>query len=533
MDLSIFDISVFVVFIGFVVGFSMYKSRRESTGEDFFLAGRSLTWPLIGFSLIAANISTEQFVGMNGAAAGDVGMAIASYDWIAAISLVFVAIFFLPRLLRGGIYTIPEYLEYRYNSTARSIMSIYMLIIYVAVTIAAVLYSGGLTLRTIFDMDLRTGVWLIGIIAALYTTWGGLKAVVWADLFQCSALLIGGLCVAVAGFIAVGGVDSFFTVNADKLHMALPKDHSSLPWTALMLGIWIPNLYYWGFNQYIVQRTLAAKSLKHGQFGILLAAGMQVILPLIIVLPGIMAVQLYHEQLAQTSDAAFPILIRNLIPAGLRGFIFAAIAGAVISSLGSMLNSASTIFTIDLFKRHIKRDASPHSMVTVGRIMTIVFVVIGCLIAPIIDDPKFRGVFHYIQDFQGYVTPGILACFLLGFLIKRTPAAAAITGLLVNVPVYGIMHITPDFLEKIGLAGKIASLDKLALTFSEMAFLNKMSVTFVSVIIAMLFVTIFKPLKEPKQMPINSDIDMKPAPSVIWIGSSIVLVTIVLYIIFW
>lgn len=533
MDLSIFDISVFLVFIGFVVSFSMYKSRRENTGEDFFLASRSLTWPLIGFSLIAANISTEQFVGMNGAAAGNVGMAIASYDWIAAISLVLVAIFFLPFLLRGGIYTIPEYLEHRYNSTARGIMSFYMMLIYVTVTITAVLYSGGLTLRTIFDMDLRVGIWLIGFIAALYTTWGGLKAVAWADLFQCSALLIGGFCVLVAGLIAVGGVDSFFTENADKLHMALPKEHPSLPWTALMMGIWIPNLYYWGFNQYIVQRTLAAKNLKHGQLGILLAAGMQVVLPLIIVFPGIMAVQLYQDQLTQTSDAAFPLLIRNLIPTGLRGFIFAAIAGAVISSLGSMLNSASTIFTIDIFKRHIKKDASPHSLVTVGRIATLIFVVVGCFIAPVIDNPKYQGVFNFIQDFQGYVTPGILACFLFGFVIKRTPAAAAITGLLLNVPVYGIMHVTPDFLTRTGLAGKIALLDKLAVTFGQMAFLNKMAATFVVIAIAMLLVTMIKPLKELKQMPVNPDIDMKPAPSVVWLGCTIILATIVLYVIFW
>lgn len=533
MDLNIFDIGVFLVFIGFVVGFSMYKSRRENTGEDFFLASRSLTWPLIGFSLIAANISTEQFVGMNGAAAGDVGMAIASYDWIAAIALVLVAIFFLPRLLRGGIYTIPEYLEYRYNSAARGIMSFYMMVIYVTVTITAVLYSGGLTLRTIFDMDLRTSIWLIGIIAALYTTWGGLKAVAWADLFQCSALLIGGACVFIAGFIAVGGVGAFFTENSDKLHMALPKEHSSLPWTALMLGIWIPNFYYWGFNQYIVQRTLAAKSLKHGQFGILLAAGIQVVLPLIIVFPGIMAAQLYQDQLAQTSDAAFPLLIRNLIPTGLRGFIFAAIAGAVISSLGSMLNSSSTIFTIDIYKRHLKKDALPHSMVTVGRLATLVFVVIGCLIAPVIDNPKFQGVFNFIQDFQGYITPGILACFVFGFVIKRTPAAAAITGLLINIPIYGALHITPDTLERAGLAGKVALLDKFASVYGQMAFLNKMAVTFTVIIIAMLVVTAIKPLKEIKQMPVNTEIDMKPALSIVWVGSAIVAITIVLYIIFW
>jgi SSS family solute:Na+ symporter len=532
MQLNLFDVGVFTLFFAFVVGFSMFKSRKEQTGEDFFLAGRGLVWPLIGFSLIAANISTEQFVGMNGQAAGDVGMAVASYDWIAAITLVFVALFFLPMLLKGGVYTVPEYLEVRYNSTARSIMSFYMMVIYVAVTMAAVLYSGALTLRTIFGMDLRAGVWLIGIIAAIYTTWGGLKAVAWADLFQCSALLAGGICVTGFGFAAVGGFDSFFESNADRLHMFLDSDHPSLPWTALLLGIWIPNFYYWGFNQYIVQRSLAARSLRDGQFGVLLAAGMQVILPLIIVFPGIMAVQLYGEELRGTSDAAFPLLIRNLIPAGLRGFIFAAIAGAVISSLASMLNSASTIFTIDLYKRHLKKNASPHMLVTVGRIATVVFVVAGCLIAPAIDDPKFKGVFYYIQDFQGYVTPGILACFVMGFIWRRTSGAAAVAGLLLNAPVYGFLHVSPGFLERIHLAGRFGLLDGMAAAFAEMAFLNKMAITFGAVIAAMVIITLIKPNKEPKAVTMETEIDMKPAPSVLWVGVGIIAVTAALYIIF-
>lgn len=532
MGLGIFDVGTFFIFVVFVVAFSMYKSRKEETGEDYFLAGRGLTWPLIGFSLIAANISTEQFVGMNGQAAGNVGLAVASYDWIAAISLVVVALFFLPLLLRSGIYTLPEYLEYRYSPAVRSIMAVYMLIIYVAVAMAAVLYSGGLTLRTIFGMDLRTGVWAIGIIAALYTTWGGLKAVVWADLIQCSALIIGGFCVTIAAFVAIGGPSAFWANCHGSMHMVLPKDHPSLPWTALLFGIWVPNLYYWGFNQYIVQRSLGAKNLKHGQLGVLLAAFIQVVLPLIIVVPGIIAAYLYKDQLSQTSDAAYPILIRNLIPIGLRGFILAAIAAAVISSLASMLNSASTIFTIDLFKRCFRKDAASHSLVTVGRIMTLLFVVAGCLVAPIIDDPKFQGVFQYIQDFQGYVTPGILACFLFGFFVKRAPSAAAVTGLLLNAPVYGIMHVTPNLLAKLHLYGKWAAVDHAARIFSEMAFLNKMALTFAVVVVAMGVVTACRPLAEPRKMPVNHDYDMKPARSVVLLGSAIVLTVVCLYMVF-
>ena len=312
MELNILDISVFLIFILVVVGTSMFKSRKEETGEDFFLASRGLIWPLIGLSLIAANISSEQFVGMSGQSAGNVGLAIASYEWMAAITLIVVAFFFLPKFLSSGIYTIPEFLEYRYNSAARSIMAFYTMVIYVGVTISAVLYSGGITIYTIFDVDLTTAIWGIGITAALYTTWGGLKAVAWADLFQGSALIIGGAIVLVFALIAIGGVDSFFNYNEERLHMVLPADHPVLPWTALVIGLWIPNFYYWGLNQYITQRTLAAKSLKEGQLGIIFAASLKLIIPFVIVFPGIMAAQLYGDSMKNT-DAAYPLLIKNLI----------------------------------------------------------------------------------------------------------------------------------------------------------------------------------------------------------------------------
>jgi SSS family solute:Na+ symporter len=512
MNLSWLDIGFFLAFICFVVGVSLYKSRKKKeTSEDYFLAGRSLFWYLIGFSLIASNISTEQFVGMSGQSAGHVGMAVASYEWIAAITLVFVAVFFLPKFLRIGIFTIPEFLEHRYSPIPRAIMAFYTVIIYVAVTIAAVLYSGGLTLHTIFGMDLTLAVWIIGIIAAFYTTYGGLKAVVWADLIQGSALIIGGGITMVLGFIAVGGVDNFLQTNADRLHMVLPSSHIEIPWTALLLGIWIPNFYYWGLNQYIMQRTLGARSLKQGQVGVIFAAWLKLLIPFIVVFPGIMALQLYRDQLV-TADAAYPLLIKNLIPAGLKGFMFAAIFGAVMSSLDSMLNSASTIFTMDLYRRHFKSDASPKSLIFIGRVMTCVFVLIGCLIAPYLGHPKLMGIFHYIQDFQGYISPGILAAFVFGLIFKRAPSSAAIAALILNVPVYGILHLH---------------------YFDHIVFLNKMAITFAILILTMTIVTILKPLPEPKTLPSTGGIDMKPASSVIWLGAAVIAVTIALYIIFW
>jgi solute:Na+ symporter, SSS family len=512
MELSFLDIMVFLGFIGTVVAFSLFKGRKEETSEDYFLAGRGLSWWLIGFSLIAANISTEQFVGMAGSSAGNVGMAIASYEWMAAITLVVVALVFVPKFLASGIYTIPEYLEYRYNPAARAIMAFYTMIIYVAVTIAAVVYSGALTLHTIFGMQMLHAVWLIGAIAAIYTTYGGLKSVAWADLFQGSALIIGGLCVTGIGIAAVGGLGSFLEANSHKLHMVLPSDHADLPWTALVLGLWIPNFYYWGLNQYITQRTLAASTLRQGQLGVIFAAGLKLIMPLITVIPGIIALQLYSAELADNTDQAFPLLIKNLIPAGLRGFIFAAIAGAVISSLASMLNSASTIFTMDLYKRHLRPKASSHSLVTIGRISTIAFVIVGCMIAPFLGDPRFRGIFHYIQDFQGYISPGILAAFTIGLIFKRAPAAAGVAALLLNVPIYGVLHLP---------------------AFAHIAFLNKMAITFGGVILAMLVITVIRPLKEPVVMPVKEDFDMKPTPAVAWLGGLVILITLSLYVIFW
>lgn len=509
MELNSFDVGFFLVFFGVVVGFSMFMSRREKTSEDYFLASRGLRWWLIGFSIVAANISTEQLVGMAGQGAGSVGLAVSGYQLLGVVTIICVAVLFLPRFLRAGIYTMPEYLEYRYNSAARAVMAFYTMVIYVGVTITAVLYSGGLTLHTIFEMDMVKAVALIGVTALIYTTWGGLKAVVWADLFQGSALLIGGLATLVLGLVAVGGVSAFLEANKDRLHMVLPADHPEIPWTALAFGLWIPNFYYCGLNQFIVQRTLAAKNLREGQLGIVFAAALWLLVPLAIVMPGIIAVQLYGDQLAK-ADQAYPTLIRNLIPPGLRGFMFAAICGAVISSLASMLNSASTIFTIDLYKRHCHKNASQGLLVTIGRIMTVVFIVISCLIAPQLV--KFdEGIFHYIQEFQGFISPGILAAFVFGFVFRRAPASAAIAALLLNVPVYG--YLWYQYKE-------------------EIAFLNRMAITFGVVIAAMAVITIVKPLKVPKTMPVRSDVDMRPAPSVLWLGGAVIAAVVAFYIVF-
>ena len=510
MKLTGFDIGVFLAFIAAVILLSMLKSRREKNSVDFFLAGRELKWYLIGFSIVAANISTEQFVGMAGQGAGTVGLAVSGFQLLGAVTIIFVAIFFLPRFLRAGVYTMPEYLEYRYHPAARGIMAFYTLVIYVTVTSTAVLYSGGLTLHTVFGIDLRQAIWLIGIIAALYTTWGGLKAVAWADLLQGSGLLLGGILTMVLGFVAIGGVAPFLKAGAGRLHMVLPADHPQIPWTVLLLGLWIPNFYYCGLNQFIVQRTLAAKSLRQGQLGIIFAAALWLIVPFAIVFPGIMAVELYGAEIS-SADQAYPLLIRNLVPGGLRGFILAALAGAVISSLASMLNSASTIFTMDLYKRYWKQEASQKSLLLIGRVMTVFFFLIGCWIAPQLANSKFGGVFKYIQEFQGYISPGILAAFVFGFIFKKAPAAAGITALVVCAPVYGLLHWQ----------------------FSEIAYLNRMAITFIVTIIIMGIITLARPLAEAKPMPVQKDFDLRPSKAVLWLGGAVIAAVLAFFVIFW
>jgi SSS family solute:Na+ symporter len=509
MTLETLDVVVFLLFFTVVIAISVYKSRDERSSEDYFLAGRGLTWGLIGFSLLASNISTEHFVGMSGAGFGNMGLAVASYEWIAVVTLVFVAFFLLPVFLRCGIYTIPEFLEYRYGPACRTLMAVYILLMYVLVAISSVLYSGALGLATMFGVNLTSAVWTIGIVAGAYTVYGGLKAVVWTDLFQGAALLLCGALVMVSGFEAVGGVRSFFEANADKLHLILPADHPEIPWTAMLVGIWIPNLFYWGLNQFITQRTLGARSLAQGQLGIMFAATLKLTVPFIIVFPGIMAFQLYGSEIT-VGDQAYPLLIGRLLPGGLTGLMFAGLTGAVMSSLDSMLNSASTLFTMDLFRRR-RPEAPAQTLIRVGRGMTAVFVVLGCLIAPNLADPRFGGIFRYIQMFQGFISPGIVTVFVFGLLAPRAPAAAALAAMLLNVPVYGL----------------------LLWTLPRVAFLNHMAITFSVLAAVMAIVTRWRPLENPRTLPLATGFDLTPSRAAKPWGAALVGATLVLYVVFW
>jgi len=636
--MSAIDIVVFVAFVATVIGVGLYKSKGEAThGEhgaaNYFLAGRGLSWWLIGFSLIAANISTEQFVGMSGQAANWLGIAIASYEWMAAITLIVVAFVFLPTFLRSGIYTMPEFLEYRFNAFARTIMAVCTMIILVGVPTASVIYSGakvisvyfaGLTLAGLDLGNIAVGCWIIGILSAVYVFAGGLKACAWADLLQGSALIAGGAIVMILALRALGAADPAALVQtavtpgldpaqladagawdrirllnggalpAGKLHMVRPAADPSIPWTALVVGLWIPNFFYWGLNQYITQRTLGARTLNEGQRGVVFAAFLKLVIPFIVVFPGIMAFNLFNADMRQLGaeknrpaleafargeamvyafdgqfaavapdtaramltanarlvgvtaeaavepatvaaandrlvaaaeasgrrvssrligydhDAAFPLLLKLLPKNGLLGFVLVALFGAVVSSLAAMLNAASTIASMDIYRK-VRKRATQYELVTAGRVFIVVFVLIAILIAPQLGRPEFGGIFTFIQEFQGFISPGILAIFVFGLLVHRAPRVCGTVGLLLNPVLYGSLKVLAP----------------------QVAFLDRMAICFAAVLAVLGLITLLRPMPKPVQLPVNAAMDMRVDRSTKVLGGIVVVLTLLLYVVFW
>lgn len=523
MNIAAPDLAVFAGFFVIVVSLSVWKSRRgarrDEDSSDFFLAGRGLTWPLIGISIVAANISTEQMVGMAGQAAGSTGLAVSCWQLLGSVFIVIIAMTLLPKFLRAGIYTMPEYLEYRYNAAARGIMAAMTVLIYAVVMLPAVLYSGGVTLGAITGMKLTQAVWLIGLIGAGYSAVGGLKAIAWADLVQGLALLAGGLLIFALGLDAVGGWEKFASHNADKLHMVLPASNSDLPWTGVAGGMWIVMIYYCGLNQFIVQRNLAARTLKHGQLGMIFAGGLWLLVPFAMVMPGLLARQLYGDQLGANSDAAFPTMVTRLVQPGVRGFIYAAIAGAVTSTLASLLNSASTIATMDVYRRMFHGGATQNHLVWLGRALTVLFVVAGCAIAPMLADERFGGVFKYIQQFQGYIWPGVVAAFVMPFVLPRAPGAAGVAALLGGPLAYAAFQFTAKSDARPWGHG--------------LHFLLQVLLSFVAVAALMALITWFKPLARPKALPVREEVSLVTDPVVKLAGALVILGVIVFFVVFW
>ena len=433
--------AILILFVGLWV--SREKDGKQKNAEDYFLASKSLPWWAIGASLIAANISAEQFIGMSGSGFA-LGLAIASYEWMAALTLIIVGKFFLPIFIEKGLYTIPEFVEKRFSTNLKSILAVFWICLYVFVNLASVLYLGSLALETIMGVPMMYGVIGLALFAAAYSLYGGLSAVAWTDVIQVVFLILGGLVTTYlalntvsdgAGMVA--GLKQIYQAVPDKFAMILDEGNSyynDLPGIGVLIGgMWVANLYYWGFNQYIIQRTLAAKSLKESQKGILMAAGLKLVIPLIVVIPGIAAFVMVNDTgimaglgdvaqqnmpSADQADKAYPWLLQFL-PSGLKGLAFAALAAAIVSSLASMLNSTSTIFTMDLYKQYIKPNASDKQTVNMGRISAAVALLIASIMAPLLGG--IDQAFQFIQEYTGVVSPGILAVFILGLFWKKPP----------------------------------------------------------------------------------------------------------------
>lgn len=463
------DYVVFVSYSILILGVGLWVSRdkkgHQKNAEDYFLASKSLPWWAIGTSLIAANISAEQFIGMSGSGFA-LGIAIASYEWMAALTLIIVGKYFLPIFIEKGLYTIPEFVEKRFSTNLKTILAIFWLSLYVFVNLTSVLFLGGLAIETIMGVDMVYAIIGLALFSAAYSLYGGLSAVAWTDVIQVVFLVLGGLVTTYLALNTVSGGEGMLAgfskiweAAPEKFHMILEESNDNyinLPgiWV-LVGGLWVANLYYWGFNQYIIQRTLAAKSLKESQKGILLAAFLKLIIPLIVVIPGIAAYVMVNDPsimaslgdmgglnlpTAEQADKAYPWLLQFL-PTGLKGVAFAALAAAIVSSLASMLNSTSTIFTMDIYKQYINKNANDKTTVNVGRISGAVALLIAVIIAPMLNG--LDQVFQYIQEFTGMLSPGILAIFLLGLFWKKTTNNAAIWGAVLSFPIALALKFIP------------------------------------------------------------------------------------------
>ena len=442
---SVIDYAVFIayglliIFIGLWV--SRTKKGKKKTAQDYFLASKALPWWAIGASLIAANISAEQMIGMAGSGFA-IGLGIASYEWMAAITLILVGKYFLPIFLKKKIYTMPQFLEMRYDGRVRTVMATFWLLVYVFVNLTSVLYLGALALYTIMGIPLMYGIIGLALFAAIYSIYGGLTAVAWTDVVQVIFLIGGGLLTTYLALDAVSGGNGFIAgfkdlleQAPDKFDMILQKGKLLIPdgqggmkdayidlpgISVLVGGMWIANISYWGFNQYIIQRGLAAKSIKEAQRGVIFAGFLKILIPLIVVIPGIAAFVLTKDSstVIEPSDKAYPWLLHEFVPVGVKGLAFAALAAAIVSSLASMLNSTATIFTMDIYKKFINKKVSETKMVTVGRITSFTALVIAVLTArPLLGN--LDQAFQYIQEFTGFVTPGVVIIFCFGLFWKK------------------------------------------------------------------------------------------------------------------
>jgi len=554
------DYLIFGLYALTILGIGLWVSRdkkgKQKNAEDYFLASKSLPWWAVGASLIAANISAEQFIGMSGSGFA-LGLAIASYEWMAAITLLVVGKYFLPIFIEKGLYTIPEFIEKRYSTNLKTILAIFWIALFVFVNLTTVLFLGGKALDTIIGVGdgsiLLNSIIGLGLFAVAYSLWGGLASVAWTDVIQVIILIFGGLLMTYFALTNVTDSGSFidgikyvYEKAPERFSMILSKGEIikpnggdawwDLPGLAVLIGgMWVANLYYWGFNQYIIQRTLAAKSLAEGQKGIVFAAFLKLIIPVIVVLPGIIAYVMNIDDSGVlttasvdpgfigasgniANDNAAPWLIKNFIPVGVKGLILAALAAAIVSSLASMLNSTSTIFTMDIYRSHFNKNASDAKMVSVGRITAVVALIIAIIIAPQLG--SLGQVFIFIQEYTGVVSPGILAVFLMGLFYKKATNNAAIWGAILSIPIAMYFKVAPK-------GWSDASI------FVELPFMHQMGYTCIATLAVIAFISYLDGNKDDSK-GINLTKKLFATNNTFNIGAfTVLLITAFLYAMFW
>lgn len=555
--MSAFDLVVFLFYFLIVAfyGIWIYKKKQKATADtnDFFLAEGSLTWWAIGASLIASNISAEQFIGMSGSGF-KMGLAIASYEWMAAATLILIAVFFMPVYLENKIFTMPQFLSKRYNEKVAMVMAIFWLALYVVVNLTTILYLGAISINSISGINLTVAMIALGIFAVIITL-GGMKVIGYTDIIQVFFLILGGLVTTYLALDlvaqhtgydgALAGFHQIMLKAPDHFHMILKQDNSNyldLPGISVLVGgMWIANLNYWGCNQYITQRALGA-DLNTARSGLLFAAFLKLLMPVIVVLPGIAAYVLHTEGMFATEmlsngainpDRAYPTLL-NLLPAGLKGLAFAALTAAIVASLAGKANSIATIFSLDIYKKHISPNADNQKIIQIGKITTIVSMLLAIAIAPHLGIDK-KGGFQMIQEYTGFLSPGIFAMFFMGLFWRRTNSMAAlfatVGGFLLSVLLKFLPQITDlKFLSGLGLSAPNGT------GVYEIAFLDRMMIVFIFSIVGMIIISLSATASKTKAENNMVKINTALFKTDTWftIGSIVVLLILAfLYIYFW
>ena len=534
------DYIVFTIYfvVVFAYGYYVYHRKKSASlsSREFFLAEGSLTWWAIGASLIASNISAEHFIGMSGSGFA-IGLAISTYEWMAAATLIIVAIFFIPLYLKNKIYTMPQFLATRYNDQVSTVMAVFWLLVYVFVNLTSIIYLGAIAITSISNLPFE---WcIVGLcVFAIVVTLGGMKVIGYTDVIQVAVLLIGGLITSYLALTLLSEKFGFgsnawkgialLKENAEShFHMILGKDHNyykDLPGLSVLIGgMWINNLNYFACNQYITQRALGA-DLKTARQGLLFAAFLKLLIPLIAVLPGIAMYVLYQQGMFQAEmvdsngilkpDHAYPTLM-NLLPAGLKGVAFAALTAAVVASLAGKANSISTIFSLDIYRKYFDKTATEKKLVNTGRWAVIISLTIAGFVAPALK--TLDQAYQFIQEYVGFISPGVLAIFLMGFFWKSTTSAAAMAGALLTIPISAVLKFLPVW------SGG---------WFPDYPFLDRMTITFVLIILIMVIMSLIKPSDQKQTMKVDVKLFRVPAGFVV--GSLIIVgILIALYTVFW